>query len=734
MNTKKMILAFAAGIAFALLLVGMFFLGRTVGTGKTEDETIVAEKESSTVEEATNGSTKPSKEQESTEIKDSTETADSTEKTESTESTEKTESSSAAPQESEPTTYPTIQSVDTGNLTAKGNGYEGREGTGDFNYGEALQKAIIFYEEQRSGDLPETGRVSWRGDSGLGDGSDNGVDLTGGLYDAGDNVKFNLPMAYTASMLAWALYEKEDAFAESGQTEYLLDNIRWIDDYLMKCHTSDEVFYYQVGDGNIDHGWWGPAEVMQMNRPSFCVTADKPGSCVVGGASAALAASAVVFKDVDKAYADKCLEHAKSLYAFAEKTKSDSGYTAANGFYNSWSGFEDELSWAGIWLYLATDEKSYLEKAEKYWKGKEHDYKWTMCWDDVADGAALMLARMTGDKAYSSFMEKNLDFWTVGYEGNKVNYTSNGLAYLDSWGALRYATTSSFLAYLYSEWDGCSSAKADTYRKFAESQVNYALGSTGFSYMVGFGDSYPQHIHHRTAQGSYCDNMNEPSTARHVLYGALVGGPTNSGSYPDSVSDFATSEVACDYNAGFVGILACMYEKYGGKTLVDFGAVEKPTEPEVSVEATVNVRGNDFIEIRAYVYNKSAYPARVLDNLKMKYFVDLSEVYAAGGSADDIVLNTNYNEGAQLDGLECIDETNHIYALVIDFSGTKIYPGGQSSYKKEVQFRLRNQQGVWDNDNDPSYAEMTGSNGSTLVLANHITLYDGDKLIFGEEP
>jgi len=42
----------------------------------------------------------------------------------------------------------------TSELTEFGRGYEGIEGTGDYNYGEALQKSLLFYELQRSGVLP----------------------------------------------------------------------------------------------------------------------------------------------------------------------------------------------------------------------------------------------------------------------------------------------------------------------------------------------------------------------------------------------------------------------------------------------------------------------------------------------------------------------------------------------------------------------------------------------------
>lgn len=63
-----------------------------------------------------------------------------------------------------------------------------------FNYTEVLEKSILFYRAQRSGDLPEVkdDPVPWRGDSALYDGNDVGEDLTGGWYD-GKHIVFETP-------------------------------------------------------------------------------------------------------------------------------------------------------------------------------------------------------------------------------------------------------------------------------------------------------------------------------------------------------------------------------------------------------------------------------------------------------------------------------------------------------------------------------------------------------------
>ena len=48
-----------------------------------------------------------------------------------------------------------------------------------------LENLIFFYDAQRSGNLTDQSRVSWRNDSALDDGKDEGLDLSGGYYDAG---------------------------------------------------------------------------------------------------------------------------------------------------------------------------------------------------------------------------------------------------------------------------------------------------------------------------------------------------------------------------------------------------------------------------------------------------------------------------------------------------------------------------------------------------------------------
>ena len=61
-----------------------------------------------------------------------------------------------------------------------------------YDYGEVLRLSNLFYEAQRSGDLPDDNRIPWRGDSSTDDKGNNGEDLSGGYHD-GDNKRVHKP-------------------------------------------------------------------------------------------------------------------------------------------------------------------------------------------------------------------------------------------------------------------------------------------------------------------------------------------------------------------------------------------------------------------------------------------------------------------------------------------------------------------------------------------------------------
>ncbi len=603
-----------------------------------------------------------------------------------------------------------------------------------YNYGEALQKALYFYEEQRSGALPANNRVPWKGNSGMNDGSDNGVDLTGGWYDAGDHVKFGLPMASTTTMLAWGIVDYRQAYANAGLLNTALDEIKWATDYFIKAHTAPNVLYGQVGDPSTDHAWWGPAEVMQMARPSYKISTSCPGSDLAGQTAAAMAASSIAFRPTNPSYADTLLTNAEQLYSFADAYRGK--YDACmpvSGFYTSYSGYNDELVWGAIWLYRAEEAKSagsgasYLTKAEFYYanlgmqgQSSVHEYKWTQSWDDNSYGSYVLLAKLTGQTQYMQDAQRWLDWWTVGAstaeggDGTKISYTPGGLAYLDVWGPLRYAANTSFIALDYADYLGTSNSLYSRYHDFAVSQINYMLGSNPLneSYMVGFGSKYPQNIHHRTSHGSWTNDITNPTYQRHILFGALVGGPSSDDSFTDDRQQYQHTEPADDYNAGLSGALVRLYQEYGGTPLASFPPPDKAKDDdEYYVMAAVNSSGTNYTEIKAYFINKSSWPARLTDKLSLRYYFTLEP----GVSISQITLNQNYSEcGSNIISGPPVQWSGSTYYITVSCVGTPIYPGGQSQYRKEVQFRLTSS-GAWDPTNDWSYTGVATPSGSTPV-------------------
>lgn len=72
------------------------------------------------------------------------------------------------------------------------------------------------------------------------------MDLVGGYYDAGDNVKFGLPMAFTVTTLAWSAILYRQELQSSGELQNVLNGIRWGTDYFLKASSKRNKLWVQV--------------------------------------------------------------------------------------------------------------------------------------------------------------------------------------------------------------------------------------------------------------------------------------------------------------------------------------------------------------------------------------------------------------------------------------------------------------------------------------------------------
>ena len=464
--------------------------------------------------------------------------------------------------------------------------------------------------------------------------------------------------------------------------------------------------------------------------------------------AAALAAGYLVFKDSDPTLAKTYLEHAENCFKIADTTRDHKNTPASDDMYPS-SHFYDELFWAANWMYKATGEQKYLDLCESDYipnLGKEEQstemkYTWGMCWDDVQQGGTLLYALNTGDATWKEQFCKHLEYWTTGYGGKQIKYTPDGLAWLFNWGSLRHATTTAFMAYVAADQLFSGTDDAKKYTDFADSQMNYCFGdnANNFSYVIGMGDSYPKAWHHRTSSGVWDDQwtmLGEEKEYAHVLYGALVGGPGQDGSFTDKVNSYEYTEVAIDYNAGYTAALCAMVQKYGGEPLTNFPPEETPKWDEFYIEAAVNQSSESYTEVKVLATNHSAWPARLIKNLSYRYYFDISEILAAGLTVDDISVRIGYDEHSSTQISQPIQYEGNVYYVEITYpDGTVICPSGQSEHQAELQFRISvpDASKCWDATNDYSF-EGLGKSGNECVKTERITMYDSGVLIYGVEP
>lgn len=457
--------------------------------------------------------------------------------------------------------------------------------------------------------------------------ADGDYDLTGGWFDCGDHVKFGQTEFYSAYMLLLGYSEFPEGYDDYYSFDYtgyissgdytwegkkgvpngipdILDEVKYATDYLMKCVRSSSVFYYQVGDGDLDHKHWVTASVMATlstteggeangSRPVSKASGNVTSMAALCGS--ALAAMARLYKPFDPEYAQKCLEKALVAYEFVNGTAK--GNSSAGGFYGSKPKYVTDIVIFNAELYRTTGDNKYLKAAEENcsWMNEEKDYNYnySLCYNNTDDLAAYLIASFGSASSYSEKAMKVMDFYvnsmykpTSGYFLNKQK---------GAWGVLRFPANQAFVYGLFDKLKG-EMSKVNTY---SLTTIEYIMGknSGNMSYITGFGEKSPTYVHHRNYYGDDADKESGVKLqSKYRQFGYLVGGKMD-GSYNDVPgADYTYSEGGIDYNAGLVGALGYINSIINPVNVNKFGHPTPTFDGDVSICGMRSVNLNSNVE------------------------------------------------------------------------------------------------------------------------------------------
>lgn len=419
------------------------------------------------------------------------------------------------------------------------------------NYNQLHDMLIKFYCYQRAGLASGSAGNCNPGYANAWHGGDNynGNKLDGGWYDAGDYIKFGMPLGYTVYCLLKGYDVFPSAYSVSNGIPNILTEVKFATDYLTKAVINDNTIVLDVGQAADEHETWGVKyeSGRSGNQILLCSGADIPATY-----AACLALMSTLYRKFDKSYADLCLAKAKVAFEFARKKIEAGGdnnlYCSAQQkhgkylyYYPDVEGklqrqINDKMVAAGVELYRATNDENPIYKT---WAKKSITSPYSiMGYAYIGPLAAFEVWRqgLGGSSALTS---------NVSFIETKIQTTGvfKDIFKNSGWGTAREAGSAAFeyaLAYIVSNSDDTRAL----YSKRIKNHVDWVAGYFGDpkrSYVIGFNNSPANYIHYRTT--------------RSGPQGGLVSGPDDNGNWSNDGTP-EHCEVAIDYNAGITGAVA----------------------------------------------------------------------------------------------------------------------------------------------------------------------------------
>lgn len=399
-------------------------------------------------------------------------------------------------------------------------------------------------------------------------GTDKKIDVSGGWHDAGDYGRYIVPAAKTVADLLLAyeanpsIFTDDTNIPESGnKIADILDEAKYELDWMLKMQDKET--------GGVYH------KVSCANFPGFVMPDKETGALIVTPVSttatadfcAAMAMAYDSYKEIDKEFAEKCLEAAKSAWGFLEanpdlifKNPEDIGTGEYGDKFDT-----DERYWAAAQMYKATGDAKYAEAFADLYGSKGQT---GMDWSTVG---------MYGNLAYLSLDEKLQDAEmlekvlttvkkdadsNIKYAGKNIFGTAINTYY---WGCnMGIANSGVVLAESAKLFEGTEETDVQyDYAISAAEQLNYLLGKNalGTSFVTGFGTIAPKHPHHRPSvamkkavpgmvSGGVNPNLEDPAAE-----GLLAEAP-EAKCWIDNDQSYSTNEVTIYWNSPLIYLLA----------------------------------------------------------------------------------------------------------------------------------------------------------------------------------
>ncbi len=390
-------------------------------------------------------------------------------------------------------------------------------------------------------------------------GTEETIDVSGGWHDAGDYGRYIVPAAKTVADLLYAYnsseYAKSDelGIAESGNgVPDLLDEVRYELEWMLKMQASSGGVYHKVTCASF------PGTVMPEEETSQLIVTPV-STTATADFCASMALAYEFYYDVDKSFADTCLDAAKKAWTFLEENPDlifENPTDISTGEYGDESD-KDERYWAAAQLYRATRDSVYLETLEAM------EAQTGMEWHSVGDYGNIALLTMNDkDKKTTAYKRayKAVTEQAELYEQITADSTYGAAVNDFYWGSNAAISNSGVILALAHEITG-----EEKYLAGAEANLHYLLGLNPVDtcFVSGYGTVFPTSLHHRPTQasgnlasgmlvGGVNSNLEDP-----VAQAQLKDAPPYK-CYLDNSECYSVNEISICWNSPFVYLLAMM--------------------------------------------------------------------------------------------------------------------------------------------------------------------------------